>query len=92
MSKFKQPSKVKCFRCDATDHLANNPLCPARKTVCTRCGIKGHLAKVCRTQMGKQKMKVREIEVTEDTDSDYDCGQVASVGCELNKSGPYGLY
>lgn len=36
-----------CYRCGATDHLANVADCPAARAKCRTCGKIGHFSKVC---------------------------------------------
>ena len=39
----------RCFRCDSTQHLANDAKCPARNRQCNACGKLGHFQAVCQT-------------------------------------------
>ena len=43
-------SDTKCFRCRSTQHLANSPICTARKAECRKCGKIEHYQIVCRSQ------------------------------------------
>ena len=36
-------------------HLANDSNCPARQKICSKCGVVGHFAKVCRNSRGEEK-------------------------------------
>lgn len=38
-----------CYRCGATNHLANAANCPAARAKCRTCGKTGHFSKVCRS-------------------------------------------
>ena len=37
--------RLKCFRCDGTNHLADS--CRYKNFICNKCKLRGHLARVC---------------------------------------------
>lgn len=45
--KSEKAEKLKCYRCESEEHLANDLKCPARKSVCSNCNKKGHYASAC---------------------------------------------
>ncbi|KAJ1218673.1 hypothetical protein NDU88_006250 [Pleurodeles waltl] len=40
----------RCYRCDSKGHLAYSKSCPALKLRCSKCGVVGHFAKVCKNK------------------------------------------
>lgn len=79
--KFSPGEKRKCFRCEATDHLAAAESCPARGHKCASCGKLGHYEKCCNSRKrahdsGKWKgepLKKRSLNnILEDLDDSND--------------------
>lgn len=54
-----ETTNLKCFRCGSSNHLANNPRCPAHGVTCNKCNRKGHFARVCRSRENEQVKLVR---------------------------------
>ncbi|KAJ1200459.1 hypothetical protein NDU88_004283 [Pleurodeles waltl] len=46
----KRNPNILCYRCGGLGHIASSPMCIARTLTCRVCGIRGHLAKVCRSK------------------------------------------
>ena len=81
--------KGRCFRCDNPGHLANNPSYPVIKITCSKCGMKGHYSKVCKSRKTKPgNTNVKEIMYdTEDSESECECGQIiAQVGDKIGRA------
>ena len=51
-----------CYRCGSKNHLANDPECRARNSICRRCNRKGHWDIVCRSST-----VVKKIQMTPET-------------------------
>ncbi|KAJ8018795.1 hypothetical protein HOLleu_43021 [Holothuria leucospilota] len=45
----------RCYRCNSSRHLANDPTCPANGEQCRDCKQIGHFARVCRSTKGNQQ-------------------------------------
>ncbi|KAJ8044581.1 hypothetical protein HOLleu_07364 [Holothuria leucospilota] len=45
----------RCYRCNSSRHLANDPTCPANGEQCRNCKKIGHFARVCRSTKGNQQ-------------------------------------
>ncbi|KAJ8035426.1 hypothetical protein HOLleu_22650 [Holothuria leucospilota] len=45
----------RCYRCNSSRHLANDPTCPANGEQCRNCKKIGHFARVCRFTKGNQQ-------------------------------------
>ncbi|KAJ8030724.1 hypothetical protein HOLleu_27211 [Holothuria leucospilota] len=43
----------RCYRCNSSRHLANDPTCPANGEQCRNCKKIEHFARVCRSTKGK---------------------------------------
>ncbi|XP_052121401.1 uncharacterized protein LOC127749025 [Frankliniella occidentalis] len=53
-----------CFRCGAPDHKGYDPSCPGLNQSCERCGIKGHVKKMCKTKKERvEAFKARRVDV-----------------------------
>nr|CAI5866936.1 unnamed protein product [Callosobruchus analis] len=50
-----------CSRCGNLKHDSQDPRCPARDLVCTKCNFKGHLRICCKSKR-KRKSPYREVE------------------------------
>ncbi|KAJ1180606.1 hypothetical protein NDU88_005827 [Pleurodeles waltl] len=78
-------TRLMCFRCGSTTHLANSKDCPALLVTCNKCSKKGYFAKYCKSS-SKFKVKVQEIDCNDDRDfvleiiNDVNC--VANISCQ----------
>ncbi|XP_064464258.1 uncharacterized protein K02A2.6-like [Ornithodoros turicata] len=86
ISKQRQVKKVKnakhtCYRCGSTNHLANNPLCPAKDNLCKKCNKKGHFASVCKSaRPTKEAKNIAEAQV-------LTTGPTEPIYCEIRVEG-----
>ncbi|KAJ1194109.1 hypothetical protein NDU88_003404 [Pleurodeles waltl] len=58
----KKNPNILCYRCGGLGHIASNPLCIARTLTCRVCGIRGHLAKVCRSKGKALNNSVKSVD------------------------------
>ena len=80
----------KCFRCAKEGHLAKDPMCPAAKATCRKCGFQGHFATCCKTKDQRQK-RIHNVEVERNDENDkfaFHIDGLASASCWINQKVP----
>ena len=58
-------NEVTCYRCGNKGHMQRDENCPAKKAECSKCGIRGHFASRCRTDMTNYRRRNRAYNVEE---------------------------
>ena len=82
-------SGKKCFRCNSTQHLANNVSCPGRAATCHQCGRKGHFKVACRSSgaaTDKQQTESRRLRVS------ALCSNAAGLNCASSDPDNFTVY
>ncbi|KAJ1148087.1 hypothetical protein NDU88_000928 [Pleurodeles waltl] len=79
-------TRLSCFRCGSTTHLANSKDCPAIHAMCNNCSKKGHFAKYCRS-LAKSRVKIQEVECEEDRE--FVLQIINDVNCVADKRYQY---
>ena len=62
--------KNACYRCGSTNHLKNDPNCPAKDKKCNRCNLIGHYGKYCKTKLRVERNKkdIRAVDRRSESD------------------------
>lgn len=80
--------RLKCYRCESENHLANDKKCPGLKSRCSNCKKIGHFTSVCKVKKNKGKVLAIAAVVISDNESECYCGQIVSQASDNRKKGP----
>ncbi|KAJ1113199.1 hypothetical protein NDU88_001454 [Pleurodeles waltl] len=67
---MKKNPNILCYRYGCPGHIASNPMCTARTLTCRVCGIRGHLAKVCRSKGHFLNNSVKSVDNAQEEDEE----------------------